>query len=76
MSQWSPCKRKDFIRRLRKLGFDGPFSGTRHQFMVYKEHRLAVPSNREYSVPQLKMMLRETEAIIGRDITAENWMTL
>ena len=24
MSRWTPCKRRDFIRRLRALGFDGP----------------------------------------------------
>jgi len=47
MSQWTPCKRRVFIRRLRKLGFDGPFAGTRHEFMVYEDHRLAVPSNAE-----------------------------
>ncbi len=51
MSRWTPCKRRDFIRRLRILGFDGPFSGTRHQFMVYKRHRLSIPSNTEYSIP-------------------------
>jgi len=38
MSRWAPCKRRDFIRRLREIGFDGPFSGTRHQFTVYEEH--------------------------------------
>jgi hypothetical protein len=76
VSRWSPCKRRDFIRRLRKLGFDGPLVGTRHSFMVWKEHRLAIPSNREYSVPQLRMMLRETEAIIGRKIAAEEWTAL
>ncbi len=43
MSRWAPCKRRDFIRRLRAIGFDGPFSGTRHQFMVYEQHRLAIP---------------------------------
>lgn len=59
MSRWSPCKRSDFVRRLRALGFSGPFAGTRHQFMVYEQHRLAIPSDREYSVPQLRMMLRE-----------------
>ncbi len=48
MSQWRRCKRQDFIRRLRKLGFEGPYSGTRHQFMVYKQHRLAIPSNIQY----------------------------
>jgi len=63
VSQWRRCKRRDFIRRLRKLGFDGPYSGTRHQFMVRKQCRLAIPSNAEYSVPQLRMMLREVEQI-------------
>jgi len=76
VSQWSPCKRRDFISRLRKLGFDGPFSGTRHHFMVYKEHRLTIPSNREYSVPQLKMMLQETESIMGREGKLEEWIAL
>ena len=76
MSQWSQCKRKDFVRRLRKLGFDGPFAGTRHRFMIFKEHRLAIPSNREYSIPQLKMMLRETESILRRKITFEEWNKL
>ncbi len=76
MSQWAPCKRRDFIRKLRKLGFDGPFSGTRHQFMIYAQHRLAIPSNAEYSVPQLRMMVREIEDIIGRVIAAEDWYKL
>lgn len=76
MSRWTPCKRRDFIRRLRQLGFDGPFSGTRHQFMVYGQHRLAIPSNAEYSVAQLRMMIREVEEIIGREITVEEWNRL
>ena len=76
MSQWTPCKRRDFINRLCKLGFDGPFSGTRHQFMVYKQHRLAIPTNNEYSIPQLKMMIREIENIIDREITADEWNRL
>lgn len=70
MSQWAPCKRKEFVRRLRKLGFDGPFAGTRHHFMIYGENRLAIPSNKEYSVPQLRMMVREVEVITRRKITA------
>ena len=76
MSQWRQCKRREFIRRLRKLGFDGPYTGTRHQFMVYKQHRLAIPSNAEYSVPQLRMMLGEVEQITGRQISVEDWNRL
>ena len=76
MSRWVPCKRREFIKRLRAIGFDGPFSGTRHQFMVYGQHRLAIPSNDEYSVPQLRMMLQEVAAILGREIKAEEWNEL
>jgi predicted RNA binding protein YcfA (HicA-like mRNA interferase family) len=73
MSRWTPCKKNDFIRRLRKLGFDGPYSGARHQFMVYQQHRLTVPSNSEYSISQLRMMIRELEAILGRSVSADEW---
>ncbi len=76
MSRWSPCKRRDFIRRLRKIGFDGPLSGTRHQFVIFGQHRLAVPSNAEFSVTQLRMMLREGEEIIGRRISVHEWNNL
>lgn len=76
MSQWNPCKRNDFVRRLRQLGFTGLYSGARHQFMVYDQHRLTIPSNKEYSVPQLRMMLREVEEILGRQITADEWNDL
>jgi len=76
MSRWMPCKRREFIRRLRELQFVGPYSGTRRQFMVYKQHRLAIPSNIEYSVAQLPMMIREVEEIIGREIRVDEWNKL
>lgn len=73
MSQWKPCKRRDFIRKLRKLGFKGPYSGTRHQFIVFEKHRLAIPSNAEYSMQQLRMMIREVEEILNRKINLNEW---
>ena len=73
MSRLSPCKRKDFINKLR---FEGPKSGTRHQFMIYQQCRLTVPSNSEYSIHQLKMMIREVEAIISRQIDVDEWNRL
>ena len=76
MSRWTPCKRRDFIKKLRKIGFDGSFSGTRHQFMIFNENRLTIPSNDEYSVPQLRMMLREVEEIIDRPSNLDEWLTL
>ena len=44
--------------------------------MVYQERRLAIPSNREYSVPQLRMLIREVEAIIDSEIMLDFWNRL
>ncbi len=76
MSPWKPCKRRDFIKKLRKLGFKGPYSGTRHQFIVIENHRLAIPSNAEYSMPQLRVMIREVEEILDRKINLNEWEKL
>jgi hypothetical protein len=76
MSPWKPCKRRDFIKKLRKLGFKGPYSGTRHQFIVFENHRLAIPSNAEYSMPQLRVMIREVEKILDRKINLNEWEKL
>jgi predicted RNA binding protein YcfA (HicA-like mRNA interferase family) len=73
MSRWNPCKHSDFIRRLRKIGFEGLYSGSKHQFMIFQQYRLTIPSNAEYSTSQLRMMLREVEEIIERKITIEEW---
>ena len=76
MSRWTLCKRREFIHRLRLLGFDGPFSGARHQFLVFQANRLTIPSNEEYSVPQLKMILHEVAIILGREIPLQEWERL
>jgi hypothetical protein len=44
--------------------------------MVYEQHRLAIPSNAEYSVPQLRMMLDEVTQIVGREISLDEWNQL
>lgn len=76
MPQWRPCKRTMFVRRLRSLGFQGLRSGAKHQFMVFDQHRLTIPSNAEYSVPQLRMLLREVADILGREVTLKEWSEL
>ena len=76
MSPWQQCKRRVFIKRLRKLGFEGPFSGTRHQFMVFGNYRLSIPSNTEFSAPQLRMMIREVESILDRTLKSDEWNQL
>ena len=76
MAGWRPLKRRDFIRKLRALGFDGPFSGTRHQFMISGQHRQTIPTNSEYSAPQLLLLLRQIESILARSISLDEWSSL
>jgi hypothetical protein len=61
---------------LRKLGFEGLYSGSKHQFMIFGQCRLTIPSNAEYSVPQLRMMLNEVEEILERGVSADEWNKL
>ena len=44
MPLFGPIKRKDLIRALRSLGFEGPYSGGRHQYMVKGELKLYIPN--------------------------------
>ena len=76
MAAWRPLKRREFIRKLRALGFAGPFSGTRHQFMILGQHRQTIPTNSEFSVPQVRMLLRQVESIIGHAIALDEWDSL
>ena len=76
MPAWRPLKRRDFIRKLRALGFDGPYSGTRHQFMISGQHRQTIPTNSEYSVPQIRLLLRQVESILARRVALEEWNSL
>jgi len=76
MAGWNPTKRREFIRKLRALGFVGPYRGTRHEFLVFGERRQTIPSNPDYSVPQLRMLLRQAETILDRKVSAEEWAAL
>jgi hypothetical protein len=44
--------------------------------MVYENRRLTIPSNAEYSVAQLRVMIREVEEVLGRDLTLAEWNRL
>jgi hypothetical protein len=61
---------------LKKLGFTGPFPGAKHKYMFYEYHRLAIPNNDEYSVNELRMMIKEIDVLIGHKISADEWGNL
>lgn len=59
-----------------RSAFTGPYRGARHEFLVLGERRQTVPLNIGYLVPQLKMLLRQIEAVLGRRISGEEWDAL
>ena len=76
MGKWTPCKRRDFIKKLKEIGFEQPEPGGRHFYMRYGTYTLTLPGNKEYSVPQIKMLLKEIERGINKKISPEEWENL
>lgn len=44
MPSFGPVSRKELLRCLSKLGFEGPYSGGKHQFMVREDVTTRVPN--------------------------------
>jgi predicted RNA binding protein YcfA (HicA-like mRNA interferase family) len=44
MPAFGPIKRAALIKSLRKCGFDGPYSGGKHSFMVKGDKTLSIPN--------------------------------
>ena len=61
MPKFGPISRNDFIRYMRKLGFEGPESGTKHQLMVKGNHQVRIPNphRKDISVGLLNQLLKE-----------------
>ena len=61
MPKFGPIKRKDLIRYLRQLGFIGPYSGGKHQFMVKQKLRVRIPNPHKSDIGEnlLNQILKE-----------------
>jgi predicted RNA binding protein YcfA (HicA-like mRNA interferase family) len=72
MPTFGPVKRDVLIRCLLKFGFDGPYSGGKHPFMVKRDLTLTIPN------PHHKDIGREFLARILRQagVTKEEWEKL
>jgi predicted RNA binding protein YcfA (HicA-like mRNA interferase family) len=72
MPPFRPLKRKKLIRYLKQLGFDGPYSGKRHQFMVRGDTKLIIPNPHQGDIG--KNLLAEILRQAG--ISKEEWEKL
>ena len=69
MPPFKPTKRKDLIKALKEAGFEGPFAGGKHEFLIKGELRLILPNphQSEISKDLLARILRQT------NLTREEW---
>lgn len=44
MPKLSPVSRRELIQRLQRLGFEGPYTGGRHEFVLRGTRRLILPN--------------------------------
>jgi predicted RNA binding protein YcfA (HicA-like mRNA interferase family) len=74
MSKLLPEKPNEVIRKLRALGYEGPFSGGRHVFMRHPKtrHKIPVPYHKGKDIP--KGTIREIIKELG--ITVKMWNDL
>ena len=61
MPRLGPIGREELIFYLKRLGFEGPYSGGKHQFMVRGRSRLTIPNphRKEIGIPLLSRILRQ-----------------
>lgn len=61
MPAWGPTNRRQLVTTLRRVGFVGPFSGGRHEFMVRGELVVTIPNPHrgDIGVALLAVILRQ-----------------
>ena len=72
-SKLIPVSRRELIRRLGDLGFNGPFTGTDHEFMTKGAVRVKLPNlhhGQDIGVDLLVRILRDS------GIRRDEWFTV
>ena len=69
MPRLVPVARRELVYRLQNLGFEGPYSGGSHEFMLRDSRRLILPNphRNNISVDLLARLLRQA------NVTREEW---
>lgn len=70
MAELRPLGWQDLIKRLNRLGFDGPYHGGKHPYMIKGDLVLTVPNphRKEIGVPLLSKILKQAQ------VSKEAWL--
>jgi len=71
MAKLLPLSWRDFVKRLHEFGFEGPYQGGKHPYMLKGDLVLTTPNphRREISTALLSRILRRA------GITREDWLS-
>ncbi|NOX48082.1 MAG: type II toxin-antitoxin system HicA family toxin [Chlorobi bacterium] len=63
MPPFGPINRKDLVRYLKRAGFDGPYSGGKHQFVVKGQITIRIPNPHKGDISKslLSRILRQAK---------------
>lgn len=67
MPPFGPIKRKDLVRYFAQLGFEGPYSGGKHQFMVQGDITVRIPNPHQTDIGRELLLRILHQAGISRD---------
>ena len=70
MSRIPACSRGELIRKLRKLGFAGPFPGGKHSYMKRGAYRQIIPNphGKDISSELVKEIMKQA------NISVDDWI--
>ncbi|HEY9624786.1 MAG TPA: type II toxin-antitoxin system HicA family toxin [Crinalium sp.] len=72
MPPFGPIKWRDLVYYLKAFGFEGPYGGGKHQYMVKEEFRLTIPNPHQGDISKalLSRILRQA------NVSKEEWENL
>ncbi|MBU1089186.1 type II toxin-antitoxin system HicA family toxin [Patescibacteria group bacterium] len=73
MPKVPPIKRKEFVRKLKALGFDGPFAGGKHEFLRRNDGlKITIPNPHQKEISGVLQKIILTQA----DISVEEFLKI
>ena len=68
MPRLFPISRKILIKKIKKLEFNGPFSGSKHEYFMKNHHKIFIPNphnKKDIDIPIIKAIIKQLD--ISRD---------
>lgn len=67
MPAFGPISRKGLIQALKQLGFEGPYAGGKHEFLVRGQLRLTLPNPHQKEIGKALLARILKQALISRE---------